>query len=229
MSIFSRFRDIVHSNLNSMLEKAEDPEKLIKLMIQEMEDTLVEMKASCAGAMASRARVLRLEEDSRQRADKWARNARLALDKGREDLAREALVEKRSATEEAELRGREATNFAELVSQYQGDIAQLEEKLEGARQKHRLLVQRHIAAGRRMSAQAQIRKADTSDAFVRFEQFEQRIDRMEADAEMINFGRKGRQIDEAFAKLERDETIEQELAELMNRTATGKTGDDNPA
>ncbi len=212
MGIFSRFRDIISSNLNAMLEKAEDPEKLIKLMIQEMEDTLVELKASCAGAMASRARVSRARETAAEGVTKWDNKARLAVEKGREDLAREALLEKRACQQEVDHREAEVTHFEELVAQYQKDISQLEEKLESARNKHRILVQRHIHAGHRKSAQTKIRKADSSDAFFRFEQFESRIDRMEADAELINY--RGASLDDEFSKLETDEQIENELASL---------------
>ena len=212
MGIFSRFRDIVSSNLNAMLEKAEDPEKLIKLMIQEMEDTLVELKASCAGAMANRTKVNRAREVASEAVEKWDRKARLAVEKGREDLAREALVEKRACQSEVEHREKEADHFDELVVQYQKDITQLEEKLETARNKHRILVQRHIHAGHRKDAQTKIRKADTSDAFMRFEQFESRIDRMEAEAELVNY--RGATLDDEFTKMETDEQIEKELASL---------------
>jgi phage shock protein A len=212
MGIFSRFRDIVSSNLNAMLEKAEDPEKLIKLMIQEMEDTLVELKASCAGAMASRKRVSRAKDLAAESVTKWEKKARLAVEKGREELAREALLEKRACQEEAEHREKEATHFEELVSQYQKDIVQLEEKLEAARNKHRILVQRHIHASHRKTAQGKIRKADSSDAFFRFEQFENRIDRMEADADLVNY--RGSNLEDEFSKLETDEKIEKELESL---------------
>ena len=212
MGIFSRFRDIVSSNLNVMLEKAEDPEKLIKLMIQEMEDTLVELKASCAGAMANRTRVSRARDGASESVIKWDRKARLAIEKGREDLAREALVEKRACQDELDHRDKEIAHFDELVSQYQKDITQLEEKLEAARNKHRILVQRHIHASHRKVAQTKIRKADSSDAFFRFEQFESRIDRMEADADLVNY----REVDleDKFTKLESDEEIEKDLASL---------------
>lgn len=213
MGIFSRFRDIVSANLNSMLERAEDPEKLIKLMIQEMEDTLVELKASCAGAMASKTRIVRSNGAASERAEAWANKARLAVEKGREDLAREALTERRALLAEVEARGKEIVHFEELIEQYQGDIRQLEEKLIAARNKHRILVQRHIHASKRKVAQTRIRHADSSDAFVRFEQFESRIDRMEADADLVNFGPKPTLHDE-FENLERDEEIEKELASL---------------
>ena len=212
MGIFSRFRDIVSSNLNAMLEKAEDPEKLIKLMIQEMEDTLVELKASCAGAMASRTKVDRARDFAAGAVDKWDKKARLAVEKGREDLAREALVEKRACQDEADHREKEMEHFEELVAQYQKDIQQLEEKLETARNKHRILVQRHIHAGHRKAAQTKIRKADTSDAFMRFEQFESRIDRMEAEAELVNY--RGATLEDEFSKMESDEQIEKELESL---------------
>jgi len=212
MGIFSRFRDIVSSNLNAMLEKAEDPEKLIKLMIQEMEDTLVELKASCAGAMASATKVSRARDFATEAVEKWDKKARLAIEKGREDLAREALMEKRNCQDEVDHREKEATHFDELVSQYQKDIQQLEEKLEVARNKHRILVQRHIHAGHRKTAQTKIRNADASDAFVRFEQFESRIDRMEAEAELVNY--RGATLESEFSKMENDENIEKELASL---------------
>ena len=212
MGIFSRFRDIINSNLNAMLEKAEDPEKLIKLMIQEMEDTLVELKASCAGAMASRTRVTRGRDTAAEGVTKWDKKARLAVEKGREDLAREALLEKRACQEEAEHREKEIAHFDELVVQYQKDIVQLEEKLEAARNKHRILVQRHIHAGHRKDAQTKIRKADSSDAFFRFEQFENRIERMEADADLVNL--RASNLEDEFSRMESDEQIEKELETL---------------
>src|SRR5690606_39606241 len=102
MGIFTRFKDIVSSNINAMLDKAEDPEKMIRLMVQEMEDTLVELKASCAGAMATKSKVSRAAEANASRVADWESKARLALTKGREDLAKEALAEKRVFAEESE-------------------------------------------------------------------------------------------------------------------------------
>ena len=217
MGIFSRFRDIVTANLNSMLEKAEDPEKLIKLMIQEMEDTLVELKASCAGAMASKARIARALTSAEESAKDWQRKATLAVEKGREDLAREALVERRNALAEVTARADEINHFDELIDQYQDEIRQLEEKLQGARNKHRVLVQRHIQASHRKESQTRIRKANTSDAFVRFDQFESRIERMEADADLINPSASKPTLSDEFDALERDEGIEKELASLKQK------------
>jgi phage shock protein A len=215
MGIFTRLRDIINSNINAMLEKAEDPEKLIKLMIQEMEDTLVEIKASCAGAMATTKKIQRAMDEARVRADQWDDKARLAVDKGRDDLAREALVEKRRYRERADALERELEQCDALVRQYQDDIMQLEEKLEAAREKQRVLVQRHIRARGRKRAEREIRRIDTTDAFLRFEQFENRIERMEAEGDLVNFGR-NRALEDEFAELEGDEEIEEELQALKD-------------
>ena len=215
MGIFTRLRDIISSNINSMLEKAEDPQKLIKLMIQEMEDTLVEIKASCAGAMAARKRVQRALEEARSRGDGWADKAGLAVEKGRDDLAREALIEKRRYRERADALQRELEQCDALVQQYQDDIMQLENKLADAREKQRVLVQRHVHARRKKRVEQEIRRIDTTDAFVRFEQFENRIERMEAEADLVNMHRRA-SLEEQFAALETDEEIEAELQGLKD-------------
>jgi len=213
MGIFTRVRDIISSNINAMPDKAEDPEKLVKLMIREMEDTLVEVKASCAGAMATRKKIERETHDVRQRAAEWGDKAELAVAKGREGLAREALLEKRRYTERAAALEEEALQAKTLVEQYQADIMQLEDKLESARERQRLLVQRHIHARNKKRTQTGIRKAETSDALARFDNFESRIERMESEADLVNYGRKPT-LDDEFSKLQTDDALEQELAEL---------------
>jgi phage shock protein A len=221
MGIFSRVRDIISSNINAMLERAEDPEKLIKLMIQEMEDTLVEIKASCAGAMAASRKAQRATEQAQAHSDKWGDKAALAVQKGRDDLAREALVEKRRYRERAEALEREFAQCEGLVEQYQNDIVQLEERLAAAREKQRVLVQRHVHARRKKRAEQDIRRMDTTDAFVRFEQFENRIDRMEAEADLVNAHRK-HGLEQQFAEIETDEEIERELQALKESATAGK-------
>ena len=215
MSIFSRFRDIVNSNINSMLDQAEDPEKLVRLMIQEMEDTLIDLKASCAGAIAARKKVGRSLDELVGRVSNWEKKAKLAVEKGREELAREALLEKRRANEGTGALEKETLQLDEVIRNYQADITQLEEKLTTAREKQRVLVQRHIHAQHKTRAQETIRRSETSDALLRYEQFEARVERMEADADLVNYGRKP-SLEEQFAQLERDEDIEKELAALKN-------------
>ena len=220
MGIFTRVRDIISANLNAMLDKAEDPEKLIRLMIKEMEDTLVEIKASCAGAMAAKKKIERDCHTVETRAGQWGEKAQLAVDKGREDLAREALIQKRRYAERNAALQKERTECDALILQYQEDITQLENKLGTVREKQRLLIQRHIHAQKRKRAQEDLRRLDSSDAFVRFEQFENRIERMEAEADLVNPGPGAEhQLAQEFARLEGDEEIEKELARLK---ATGE-------
>jgi phage shock protein A len=176
----------VSSNINAMLDRAEDPEKLIRLMIQEMEDTLVEIKSACARTLASQARVTRALDGARLHGTAWADKASMALGKGREDLAREALVEKRSYQEQITHLENESRQLSGVAEQYQSDIRQLEEKLGTTRQKHQVLVQRHRQAQNRTQAQRTMRKTDSTDAFVRFDEFENRIERMEATANLVN-------------------------------------------
>ncbi len=221
MGIFTRVRDIMASNINAMLEKAEDPEKLIRLMIQEMEDTLVEVKASCAGAMADQKRVRRGLEGAAERRESWGGKAELAVEKGRDDLAREALLEKRRSAERVRALEAELTEHDSIVRQYKDEIVQLEEKLTSARERQRVLVQRHIHARRKRKVQEEIRRIDSSEAFARFERLENRIERMEADADLVNFGRKP-SLEDEFAALEGGEEIERELASLKSSLPVGR-------
>jgi len=222
MGIFTRFRDIISSNINAMLDKAEDPEKLISLMIQEMEDTLIEIKASCAAAMAASKRTQRQTDEAQSRSWNWDKKAGLAVSKSRDDLAREALLEKRRYADRAYSFEKELHEMNSLIQQYQEDIKQLEEKLRGAREKQRLLVQRHVHAFKKRRAQEEIRRMDSTGAVLKFEEFENRIERMEAEADLVNFGRKPT-LEAKFEELLVDDEIEKELQTL--KSSLRKEGD----
>ena len=222
MGIFTRFRDIVSSNINAILDKAEDPEKLIKLMIREMEDTLVEIKAACAGAMASSKKVQRQLMTLQERIQYWEEKAQLAVSKSRDDLAREALVEKRRYTRRIDGLENELTEHNLLVEQYQADIRQLEDKLKSARDKQRLLVQRHIHASQKIQAQEEIRRVDSAAAMMKFDELENRIERMESEADLVNFGKQSA-LDAEFETLGVDAEIEKELEALKTPDSISKT------
>ncbi|MBN2032078.1 MAG: phage shock protein PspA [Deltaproteobacteria bacterium] len=215
MGIFTRFRDIVTSNINAMLDKAEDPEKLISLMIREMEDTLVEIKASCAGVMANKKKTHRQMIEASAQAKNWEQNAGVAVSKGRDDLAREALLEKRRYSERVGSLEQELADMNELIDQYQEDIRQLEDRLGGAREKQRLLIQRHIHARKKKRAQEDIRRIESSEAIIKFDEFENRIERMEAEADLVNYG-KTAGLKVQFEELVVDAEIEKELQELKS-------------
>ena len=226
MGIFSRLRDIIHSNINAMLDKAEDPEKLLRLMIAEMEDTLVEIKAQCAAAMAQSKAFLRQIEELGQRAGQWAGKARLAVEKGREDLAREALLQKRSFQERAEPIEQQHRECDGLIEKYRQDIAQLEAKIQSVRERQKLLAHRHAHAQIKRRAEQSIRQANGGDVLARFDSFERRVDHMEAEADLVNAGRsKGEpSLDARFRDLEGDEALEKELAALREQVG-GKPGE----
>jgi len=213
MSIFTRFRDIVSSNINAMLDRAEDPEKMIKLMIREMEDTLIELKSACAGVIAGRKKLQRRRDDIGERIALWEKRAGLAVTKGRDDLAREALIEKRRFTHIAETLDNDISEHAGLIEQYQADISELATKLSAAKEKKRMLLQRHKKAANKMRAQEDIRRMDSADTMARFEHLESRIDRMEAEADLMNFGKK-ETVEDQFAGLTADDDIEKELANM---------------
>ena len=222
MGIFTRFRDIISANINAMLDKAEDPEKLIKLMIREMEDTLVEIKASCAGVMAEGKKIGRQLEEAQSREKQWRERAELAVNKARDDLAREALVEKRGYNDRSDALKRELEECESLVAQYQDDIRQLEEKLGTARERQRVLVQRHIHANRKKRAQQEIRRMNSAEAVIKFEELENRIERMEAEADLVNFVRKPT-LEAELDTLAVDDEIEKELQDLKSSlTKKGK-------
>jgi len=221
MSIFTRFRDIISSNLNAMLDKAEDPQKLIRLMIREMEDTLVEIKTACAGVMAGGKKINRQLEGLGARAHYWEEKAELAVNKGRDDLAREALVEKRKFNRRTEALENDLAEHDLIIEQYQDDIRQLEDKLKSARDKQRMLVQRHIHAQKKKQAQEEMRRIDSSETVMKFDELENRIERMEAEADLVNYGKKT-SLEEELERLSVDEEIENELRALKTPPAEKK-------
>jgi phage shock protein A len=218
MGIFTRFRDIISSNINSMLDKAEDPEKLIRLMIREMEDTLVEIKTACAGVMAGGRKIKRQLEGLGARVKYWEEKAEMAVSKDRDDLARDALVEKRKFNRRIETLENDLAEHDLLIEQYQDDIRQLEEKLRSARDKQRMLVQRHIHARKKRQAQEDMRRIDSSETMMKFDELENRIERMEAEADLVNYGNKAT-LEEELERLSIDEEIENELLALKTPSA----------
>jgi phage shock protein A len=231
MGIFTRFRDIVSANLNAILDRAEDPEKMVRLMIQEMEDTLVEVKSSCAGLIADQKKLERTRAGVQQEADHWAAKAELAVSKARDDLARAALAEKRRYQDRFTHLEEELTHTRDAVSSLQAEIGQLEIKLAEARDKQRTIIQRRTAAMVCRESQQRIRRIDTSEAFVKFEAYERGIDRLEAEAQLVDGLRpkvKDR-LHEEFATLEHEDDIERELKELKEKAKPAGSGSNKPA
>lgn len=216
MGIFSRFTDIVNSNINAILEKAEDPEKMVRLMIQEMEDTLVEVRSSAARAIADKKELNRRLEAYDREESEWQRKAELAVSKGRDDLAKAAIAEKHRITEAiAAVRG-DYQAIDEGLSQLNDDLARLQEKLGDAKTRQKALIMRHATATKRLEVRKQLHDGKIDDALVRFEAYERRMEDLEGRVESYDLGL-GKDLGYQFADLETDETVEAELADLKKR------------
>lgn len=218
MGIFSRFSDIVNSNINAILDKAEDPDKIIRMVIQEMEDTLVEVRSSAAKVIADQKDAERRMTRLKKAESDWEAKAELAISKGRDDLARGALMEKNKVSEMVAHMTEELAQLADALGNHEADVQKLEAKLREARAKKATIDARHTTA----TAQVRVRKNlyDTriQDAFERFEKVEQRIDRLEGEAEAYALG-DGETLEAAFQSLERDDSIEAELSALKARVS----------
>ena len=219
MGMFSRLSDIINSNINSMLDKAEDPEKIARLIIQEMEDTLVEVRTAAARSMADKKELMRdLNEFERNRSE-WAAKAELAIDKGREDLARGALSAKQRAEKEIEARKTALIAVDEAADRRRDDLNKLQSKLEEAKAKHRALVVRRESAQQSIKVRSQISSSKVDDALHRYAAIERKVDEMEAYADTIDT--KGQSLEAQFAELEASESVEAELAELKAKRGHG--------
>lgn len=216
MSIFSRFTDIINANINSLLEKAEDPEKIIRLMIQEMEDTLVEIRSSAAKCIADRKEQNRYLEFLEREQQDWAKRAELAIRQGREDLARAALAEKQALADEMERTQHETKMLDEQFEKFNSDITQLQSKLNDAKTRQRSIVIRHKTATSQLAARKHIHDDKIDEMLFRFENAERRIDRVEAQGESMEMGRR-KGLAEEIAGLEDDDRVEDELQELKTK------------
>jgi phage shock protein A len=216
MGIFTRFSDIVNSNINAILDKAEDPEKIVRLMIQEMEDTLVEVRSAAARSIADKKDLNRKLETFDAEVRDWDEKAELAIRKGREDLAKAALVEKSRVQAAVDALKADYIAVDEGLAKLNEDIARLEAKLADAKARQKALLARHKTANSRLAARRKIHDYKIDDAMVRFEQYTRRIDDVEGRIEAYDLGLP-KDLSHEFASLEAEEAVQEELDALKRR------------
>ncbi|GHE84624.1 phage shock protein PspA [Thalassotalea profundi] len=220
MGVFSRFTDIINSNINSLLDKAEDPAKMVRLIIQEMEDTLVEVRSSSAKTLADKKELTRQAARFEQEAEQWQEKAELALNKGREDLARAALVEKKKCIESSQSLVDELSHVDEHITKLQDEISQLQDKLADAKARQKAIIMREKTASSRLKVKRNIDSDKVNDALSRFDSYERKIDDLEAQVESYDLGSKS--LADEIAELEGDEIIDEELAQLKATMKSSK-------
>ena len=210
MGVFSRFKDIVNANINALLDKAEDPEKMLKLMMQEMEDTLIELKSNCAAKMAAKIRLEKRVAEQEALVNRWKMRAELAVEKGKDDLARDALLEKKKESESLVTLRKDIENYEVMISESKTEINQLEDKLSQAKSKLKMLQERARQARHEAEVNEHLKRADS----IHFDNLESRIDMMYAENEL---NKRSKSADERFKDLEEAEEIEKELEALKKK------------
>ena len=218
MGIFSRLGDIVNSNINAILDRAEDPEKLVRLIIQELEDTLVEVRSSAVKTVAEKKEIERRLVELRRESEDWQRKAEFALSKDREDLAKGALVAKAKLAEAAEQLASELARLDASLAKTNEDISALQQKLADAKSREKVLIARHKTATNRLKVRTQLYDERITDAFSRFEQVERNLDVLEGKSEVLGMGR-AKSLDDEIAELEAESKVENELAALKAKMA----------
>ncbi|MFC0444749.1 phage shock protein PspA [Pseudidiomarina halophila] len=223
MGIFSRFSDIVNSNINALLDKAEDPEKMVRLIIQEMEDTLVEVRSTSARLIAEKKDTERQMSRYENDVAEWEKKAELALSKDRDDLARLALVEKRKADDAVASLNVDIDRINEHLNRLNEEVGQLQEKLADAKARQKTIIMRQRAVSSRLEVKKRIDSGKIDDAMLRFERYESKIDDLESQVEAYDMGKKT--LRDEFAELEGEDKINDELEALKARVKKEKKAD----
>ncbi|MGB1298220.1 MAG: phage shock protein PspA [Psychrobium sp.] len=215
MGIFSRFADIVNSNITSLLDKAEDPKKMVRLIIQEMEDTLVEVRSNSASLIAQKKELQRRVTRASNQEAEWQSKAELALSKDREDLARGALIEKQKCAELATALSNDMKQIEEQLELLKEEVVQLQTKLDEARARQKSMVIRTETATSRLKVKSQLDSTKTQSSIDKFEQYERRVEDLESQVEAQDLG--ARSLNDEFAALEQQDAISDELEALKKK------------
>lgn len=214
MGIFSRLTDIVNANITALLDRAEDPAKMIRLIIQEMEDTLVDVRSDAARLIADRKEIQRRLNRLSEAQGEWQRRAELAIQKEREDLARAALTERAKIDELVVMLDRDDIALKERMAELDADIARLQSKLAEAKAKQAGLLARAQTANARFAVREHLYDGRVDNAMARFDTVERKLDEMEGRVEAFDVGGGGATLADEIASLEASTKIDDDLAKL---------------
>ena len=216
MGTFSRFRHVVSANVNALLEKAENPDKMLKALVREMEDAMTEAREAASSLLGQEKTLARRVGALREKQDQWDQRAQQALEKDREDLARQALGHKTAAAEEQAACEQSLEQARAGVTQVNSDIERLEQRLNEARRKQS---EWQKSAPERQAHKRYESPADRqlSSVMGRFERLEAQMDHLEARVESYDLGRPDQPWPQDLDSLQADEKVEAELAELKIR------------
>ncbi|HYJ31215.1 MAG TPA: phage shock protein PspA [Allosphingosinicella sp.] len=226
MGIFSRTRDIIAANVTDLLDKAEDPAKMIRMIIMEMEETLVEVRASAARTIADQKEMRRQIAKLESLQESWTEKAELALSKDREDLAKAALVEKQKAGDMSDQLRAEISVLDDALRASEGDIAKLQTKLREARARQSAIMNRLESAQNRIKLREMYAGTKVDEAFSRFDVLERRADLAEGRADALSLGAPGKTLEEEISELRSSEKVDAELAALKAKRSNAPTGEE---
>lgn len=227
MSIFSRMSDIVNSNINSLLDRAEDPEKMVRLIIQEMEETLVEVRTTSARAIADKKELTRRQNWLSEEVGEWERKAEIAIGKGRDDLAKSALGERNKADETRAAVAEELSILDGTLENLASDTAALQAKIKDARARQNAIVIRGQAAQVRLGVRQKLADHNIDDAMQRFETYERKMDDLEGQVEAYDMVQKT--LAEEINDLENAEVLDDQLAALKRKVKGDSQANDSGA
>ncbi|SEA95706.1 PspA/IM30 family protein [Alkalimonas amylolytica] len=219
MNALNRFTDIINANLHALLDKAEQPEKMLRLLVQQMEDSLAELRTLAAEHIAERKQLQRQLQQLDAAVTDWQQKAERALAHDKEDLARAALAERLAAEEKRSSVQQEDTQSQSLLADIEGDISRLQSKLNEARQRYHQTQRRADCTEVRMQVQSKQHQDKITEAMHKFERYEQKIDGLEAQLEAMDLGRSASStsLKQQFQSLEQQEAIEQALVALKQK------------
>ena len=227
MGIFSRTRDIIAANVTDLLDKAEDPAKMIRMIVMEMEETLIEVRASAARTIADQKEMRRHIAKLDKLQENWTEKAELALSKNREDLAKAALLEKQKAGDMADRLREEIGVLDDALGASEADITKLQTKLREARARQSSIVARLESAHNRYKLREMTNGPKIDEAFARFETLERRVDFAEGRADAAGIGAAPKTLEEEIADLRSSDKVDAELEALkarMGRASASQEG-----